>query len=217
MKVLLLEDVYNLGRAGEVKKVANGYGRNYLIPQGLATLATPGALAQAERIQKEADKRRSLLNEEMSVVAEKLVDMQLLFAARAGETGKLYGSITTAMIADDLNEKLGTELNKRQIDSQPLRLLGMHTVKVRLTLDLIPEIRVVVYREGESAENYMVAAEELADEAPTVEEVIDAAIEEAEAEFAEEESPEAEEAADEAVEEPVPVEEESPAEEQEEE
>jgi large subunit ribosomal protein L9 len=162
MKVLLLEDVYNLGRAGEIKKVANGYGRNYLIPQGLAVLATPGALAQAERIQEEADKRRSLLNEEMSVVAEKLDGIKLLFPARAGETGKLYGSVTTQMIAEELSEQLGIKITKRQIDSQPLRLLGMHIVRARLTIDIIPEFNVVVYREGESAENYMIDAEELA-------------------------------------------------------
>ncbi|NIP49918.1 MAG: 50S ribosomal protein L9 [Gammaproteobacteria bacterium] len=174
MKVLLLEDVYNLGRAGEVKKVANGYGRNYLIPQGLATLATPGALAQAERIQKEADYQRSLLNKEMSQVAEKLEEIRLVFPARAGETGKLYGSVTTQMIAESLTEELGTEINKRQIDSQPLRLLGMHKVKVRLTIDLIPEFDVVVYREGETPENYMVDAEELV--AETTEEQEDSEI-----------------------------------------
>ena len=174
MKVLLLEDVYNLGRAGEVKKVANGYGRNYLIPQGLATLATPGALAQAERIQKEADYQRSLLNEEMSQVAEKLEEIRLVCPARAGETGKLYGSVTTQMIAESLTEELGTEINKRQIDSQPLRLLGMHKVKVRLTIDLIPEFDVVVYREGETPENYMVDAEELV--AETTEEQEDSEI-----------------------------------------
>jgi large subunit ribosomal protein L9 len=164
MKVLLLKDVYNLGRAGEVKKVANGYGRNFLIPQGLAVLATSGALTQVERIKTDADKRRKLLNEEMAGVAEQLDGVQLLFGARAGETGKLYGSVTTQMIADELTEKLGVQISKRQIDSQPLRLLGMHTVKVRLTIDMIPEFSVVVYREGESPENYMVAAEELASE-----------------------------------------------------
>jgi len=161
MKVLLLEDVYNLGRAGEVKKVANGYGRNYLIPQGLAVLATPGALAQAQHIQEEADLRRSILNKEMSVVADKLEGVRLEFPARAGETGKLYGSITTQMISESLSDKLGVEINKRQIDSQPLRLLGMHKVKVRLTIDLIPEFDIVVYREGESPENYLVDAEML--------------------------------------------------------
>jgi len=169
MKVLLLEDVYNLGRAGEIKKVANGYGRNYLIPQGLAVLATKGALVQAERIKAEADKRRKLLNEEMAVVAEKLEEVQLQFAAKAGETGKLYGSVTTQMLADELTESLGTEIDRRQIDSQPLRLLGMHSVKVRLTIDLIPEFSVVVYREGESPENYMVEAEVLLEEETTPE------------------------------------------------
>ncbi|MCB2179857.1 50S ribosomal protein L9 [bacterium] len=176
MKVLLLEDVYNLGRAGEVKKVANGYGRNYLIPQGLAMLATPGAMAQAEKIQEDADKRRAVLNEEMSGVAEKLVDLTLFFAAKAGETGKLYGSITTQMIADELTKELDTEISKRQIDSQPLRLLGMHTIKVRLTIDLIPEFKVVVYREGESPENYMVDVEamnEIGDEEAGYEEIED--------------------------------------------
>jgi large subunit ribosomal protein L9 len=164
MKVLLLEDVYNLGRAGEIKKVANGYGRNYLIPQGLAILATPGALSQADRIQEEADNRRNLLNKEMSGVAAKLEEVRLVFPARAGETGKLYGSVTTQMLAEKLSEELGTEISKRQIDTQPLRLLGMHNVKVRLTIDMIPEFNVVIYREGESPENYMVKAEELAGE-----------------------------------------------------
>lgn len=161
MKILLLKDVYNLGRAGDVKKVANGYGRNFLIPQGYATLATPGALKNADRIRATADKQRSLLNEELSSVAEDLAGMQLQFPAKAGETGKLYGSVTTQMIATEISDKIGREINRRQIDSQPLRLLGMHTIKVRLTLDLIPELTVIVFREGEPVENYMVAAEEL--------------------------------------------------------
>jgi large subunit ribosomal protein L9 len=165
MDVMLLEDVFSLGRAGDIKTVANGYGRNYLIPQGLATRATPDAVAQAERIAEEANKRRDVLNQELASVAEQIGDVQLLFAARAGETGKLYGSVTTAMIAEQLTEKIGVEVNKRQIHAQPLRLLGMHTVAVRLTIDLIPEFSVVIYREGESPENYMVAAQELAAEA----------------------------------------------------
>jgi large subunit ribosomal protein L9 len=162
MKILLLQDVYNLGRAGDVKKVANGYGRNYLIPQGLAVLATPGSLTQAERIREKADKHRIILNEEMAGVAESMQDVQLLFSARAGETGKLYGSITTQMIATELTEKINVEITKRMVDTQPVRLLGMHRVNIRLTMDLIPEISIVVYREGEPPENYMVDAEELA-------------------------------------------------------
>ena len=162
MQVLLLEDVYKLGRAGQVKKVTDGYGRNFLIPQGLATRATKAAMQQAERIAAEADKKRASLNAEMSTVAEKFTGLQLFFPAKAGETGKLYGSVTTQMLADAVGEKIGVQLDKRQIHGQPLRLLGLHKVGVRLTVDIIPQFDAIVYREGESPENYMVAAEELA-------------------------------------------------------
>jgi len=149
MKVLLIKDVYKLGRAGDVKKVADGYGRNYLIPQGMAVLATEGALKQAERIRQKAAETRALLNQEMSVVAETLSKLQLSFAARAGETGKLYGSITSQDVAEQIKKKTGFTVKRQQIDMQPLRTLGEHTIHVRLTMDLIPEIKVIVYREGE--------------------------------------------------------------------
>ena len=163
MKVLLLQDVYKLGRAGDVKKVANGYGRNYLIPQGMAVLATPGAMVQAERIRQEADKKRAVLNEEMSAVAEQFKDVTLTFPARASETGRLYGSINTRMIADAITEKVGVDISHRQIDSQPLRMIGEHTIGVRLTVDLIPEIKVIVHREGESVAAALEEAEMLAE------------------------------------------------------
>jgi large subunit ribosomal protein L9 len=150
MKVLLLEDVYKLGRAGDVKKVADGYGRNYLMPQGLAVLATPSALQQVDKIRTQASTKRSVLNQEMSSVAEKLNNVGLNFAVRAGETGKLYGSITPQMIADALQEKTAVQIDRRQVDVQPIRTLGEHKVHIRLTMDLIPEIMVVVHREGEN-------------------------------------------------------------------
>jgi large subunit ribosomal protein L9 len=150
MKVLLLKDVYKLGRAGDVKRVADGYGRNYLLPQGLAVLATVGALKQAEHIREQASAQRDVLNKEMGGVAEKLTDIVVSFPAKASETGKLYGSITTQMIADAVTQKAGVEINRRQIDTQPVRILGEHKVRVRLTVDLIPVIKVVVYREGEA-------------------------------------------------------------------
>ena len=163
MKVLLLQDVYKLGRAGDVKKVANGYGRNYLIPQGLAVLATPGAMSQADTIRIEADKQRAIINEEMGGIAEMLKDVVLTFPARASETGRLYGSINTRMIVDAINEKAGIELTHRQIDSQPLRTIGEHTVAIRLTVDLIPEIKVIVHREGETVQQALDEAAELAE------------------------------------------------------
>ncbi len=150
MKVLLIKDVYKLGRAGDVKKVADGYGRNFLIPQGLAMLATPGAIKTAERIRSKAAERRSVLNDEMSVVAEALKKVHIAFGARAGETGKLYGSITSQEIADAIQKKSGYTVKRQQLDMQPLRTLGEHSIHVRLTMDLIPEIKVIVYREGEA-------------------------------------------------------------------
>jgi large subunit ribosomal protein L9 len=133
-----------------VKRVAAGYGRNFLLPQGLAVLATPGALKQVEHIRTKANVHREQLNQEMSGVAASLEGMVLAFPARASETGKLYGSITSQMVAEAINQKAKVELTRRQVDIQPLRNLGEHKAHVRLTVDLVPEITVLVYREGES-------------------------------------------------------------------
>ncbi len=154
MKVVLLQDVPKLGRAGEVKKVANGYGRNYLIPRGLAVLATPDALRRAEAIKRKADAERARLNKEYAGLAEQLGQLTLYFPVKASEQGKLYGSVTAQMIAQAINERLSLEgeaaINRRQVDVQPIRQLGVFTAPVRLTIDLVPEVRVVVYREGEA-------------------------------------------------------------------
>lgn len=165
MKVLLLKDVYKLGRAGEVKDVADGYGRNYLLPQGLAVLATEGALRQAEKIRETAQEERQRLNQELSEVAETLEDLTLSFAMKAGETDKLYGSVTTMMIAEAIQEETGIEVDKRDVDSEPIKALGVHNAGVRLTIDLVPEITILVHREGEPPETaYEIAAEETAEE-----------------------------------------------------
>jgi large subunit ribosomal protein L9 len=156
MKVLLLKDVFKLGRAGDVKRVADGYGRNYLLPQGLAVLATPGALKQVDRITTQATVQRNALNEELGEVAEQLNGTVLSFTARASETGKLYGSITTQMIAESISEKTGVEVNKRQVFTQPLRSLGEHNVQIRLTVDLVPEVTVLVNSEGEEPEEVII-------------------------------------------------------------
>ncbi len=150
MKVLLLKDVYKLGRAGDVKKVADGYGRNFLLPQGMAVLATAEALKGAERIREKANVQRAIINQEMDAVAKQITGLTLTFPARASETGKLYGSVTTQMIAEAIKAKSGVEIARRQIDTQPLRMLGEYKVHIRLTVDLIPSIDVTVYREGEA-------------------------------------------------------------------
>ena len=168
MKILLLKDVYHLGHAGDVKKVADGYGRNYLIPQGYAVMATPGALKQAESIRAKAEVVRKQMNTEMSAVSERINGTWITFASKAGETGKLYGSITSQMVADKISEKAGVQIDKRQIDIQPIRTLGEHKAHVRLTIDIVPIINVLVHREGETP-NIGSNAEE------TVEETVEAA------------------------------------------
>ncbi len=147
MRVLLLKDVYKLGRAGDVKRVADGYGRNYLIPQGMATLATPGSLKQADRIRSAGELKRAQLNQEMTSVHSQLDGLQLNFPVKAGETGRLYGSVTHQMLTEAILQRKGIPVERSQILGEPIRSLGVHKVKVRLTVDLIPELAIVVHRE----------------------------------------------------------------------
>ncbi len=152
MKVLLVKDVYKLGRAGDIKKVADGYGRNFLIPQGFAVLATAGAMNQVQKIKAQAEIRRSAQNDELKSYADAIKEVTLTFAAKAGDTGKLYGSITTQEIAAALTEKVRYEVKRQQVDIQPIRTLGEFTAHIRLTMDLVPELKIIVHREGESAD-----------------------------------------------------------------
>jgi large subunit ribosomal protein L9 len=147
MKVLLIKDVYNLGRAGEVKKVADGYARNFLLPKRMAVAASVGAMKQIEKIEAAAAKKRELLNEEMSGLAEQIAALELTFKAKVGETGKLYGSITSQTIIDAVNEKLKVNLDRHQMETQPLREVGEHKVRIRLTFDLVPELKAIVESE----------------------------------------------------------------------
>ena len=149
MKVLLIKDVYKLGRAGEIKKVAAGYGRNYLIPKGFAIPATPGSMQQAERIKVKATELRAALNEELSDIAEVLSGRTLTYAVKAGETGHLYGSVSNEDIIAEIEAKYDIELERRQVETEPIRQLGTYTVPIHLTMDLVPEITVIVHREGE--------------------------------------------------------------------
>ncbi len=171
MKVLLIKDVYKLGHSGDVKKVADGYGRNFLIPQGLAVLATPGALKNVDKIKAKAAVTRAALNEEMGGLAELISGVELAFTSKAGETGKLYGSITTQMIADAINSKLESKIDRHQVEVEPIRVLGEHIAHVRLTIDLTPKVKITVYREGE-------APVETKEEKPATKKVAEAVVEE---------------------------------------
>lgn len=201
MKVLLKEDVDNLGYAGEVHDVAAGYGRNFLLPRGLAVLATKGVLKQAETWRAQAEARRAERRAHYEELTEKITGMHLVFRAKAGDTGRLYGSVTTMDIADRLNEELGTEIDRRKFDSQPLRELGEHRVSIHLDRDFHPQLIVHIHPEGAESEEADAEAQETAEaeteapeaevEAPEVESEVEAEeVEEVEEELEPEEAEE---------------------------
>jgi large subunit ribosomal protein L9 len=152
MKVLLLEDVDKLGLAGRVVTVADGYGRNYLIPRGLAKVADEGALKQADQIRKAGERKRARELADAQALAKRIEGLTLTFQARAGEKGKLYGSVTTAELAEALERELGLEIDRRKIVSDPLRQLGEHSLQVRLMSDVSADLRVVIEPEGGQVE-----------------------------------------------------------------
>lgn len=149
MKVLLIKDVDNLGYAGDVKEVADGFGRNFLLPRSLAVLATTGALKQAETIRKAAEKQRAQERADAQAISNQLAGLELLFERRAGETGKLYGSVTSGDIAEAIQEKTGIELDKRKVAlPEPIRSLGEHEVTIKLMIEVATAVKVQVLPEG---------------------------------------------------------------------
>ena len=148
MKVLLTQDVAGLGKAGEIKKVAAGYGRNYLIPRGLAVLTRPDLVRQAEEQRLSAEKKAVREVADARALAQKMAQMTLTFKAKAGEQDKLYGSITSGDIVEELAKQLGREMDRRKVLlEQPLKQLGSHQVAIKLATDVTAELTVVVERE----------------------------------------------------------------------
>jgi large subunit ribosomal protein L9 len=149
MKVLLIQDIDNLGYAGDVKQVAKGYGRNYLIPQKMAVLATPGALKQAETIRKAAEKHRAQQMADAQAMANQLANLELVFERRAGETGKLYGSVTSTDIVEAIKAQTEIEVDKRKVAlPEPIRMLGQQEVPIKLMIDVTTTVNVTVLPEG---------------------------------------------------------------------
>ena len=145
MKVILLEDIKALGAKGEIKEVATGYARNYLFPKKLAVEATPGNI---RRIEEEKDrKRRKEIKEEGEAVkvAERIDGLVLTFNAKAGEGGKLFGSITGKEICEELYRRSKVEIDKRKLElPEPIKTMGKHQIKINLYRGVTASIEVEV-------------------------------------------------------------------------
>ena len=152
MKIILLSDVYNHGVAGEVVEVANGFARNYLIPKGLATKATDGELKRFSKMREKSEARRMEYEGKLNELGHKINGTNLVFFRRAASTGKLFGSVTTQDIAEELDRITGVDINRRRVSQQSLRDTGLYGVPVRLGSDASPVLNVRIISEDQRVE-----------------------------------------------------------------
>jgi len=147
MKVILREDVEKLGKAGEVVKVADGYGRNFLIPRQLAFLANVRNMKTLDHDRRVIETRAKKARKAAEDVAATLSGMSVAISAKAGEEGKLFGAVTSRDIAEAL-EKAGVKMERKAIQlAEPIKQLGEYKVKVRVAAEVVPEITVTVTAE----------------------------------------------------------------------
>lgn len=147
--VVFLEDVDGVALGGDVREVKNGFARNYLIPKKLAVAATPSAMQRVAQLQKKAEEVRLRTVADMRAVAEMLEGVEVAVPMRAGAGGKLYGSVTTAIVAKELSVKAGREIDRRAVAiAEPIRDVGVYDVSLRLHADVKATVSVIVYPEG---------------------------------------------------------------------
>jgi large subunit ribosomal protein L9 len=150
MKLILKEDVEKLGSTGDLVEVKPGYGRNYLIPQGKAVMATPGAIKEYEALQREAELRAELTVEKAKELAEQLETTSVTIPASVGEDDKIHGTVTNIDVANALEER-DILIDRRKISiDQDIKTLGEYTATIDLLGDLNPQIKIWVVKEDES-------------------------------------------------------------------
>jgi large subunit ribosomal protein L9 len=172
MKVVFLEEVPGSGYPGDVKDVANGYARNYLLPRKLATVANKQNLDKAAKLAEAESRRQEKLDHDASGIAEKLNGQTLTFTARVGDQGRLFGSITAGDIAEEASKLAGEEVDRHKVHlGEPIKEIGTRNVKIRLTRNIEIEVIADVRPHDESA----------APTEPTIEEAAAAATAEIEA------------------------------------
>ena len=164
MKVILLQDVDGLGKAGDLKDVANGYARNYLLRRHLAAGATPTLLANHKQHIAAQQRKLEKMAEEHSQLAERLAQVTLTFKARVGKQGRLYGSITSQDIAAGLRSVEGLTVDRRLIELRsPIRALGNYPISVKVAPKLEPKITVNVVDETEATAETALSTESVAE------------------------------------------------------
>jgi large subunit ribosomal protein L9 len=197
VKVVFLEEVEGSGRIGEVRNVANGYARNYLLPRKLAVPATDHNVRVAQARAAVEAKRQTKLDADAEVLAEKLVGLSVSIEVKVGEQGRLYGSVTARDISEALEKPLGLLLEHRQVElEEPIRQVGVFEVPLRLSRNVRPSVQVAVLGEGQTLEELLAAAvaeeekpEEAAEEEPVQEAEVEQGEPTEEAEAEQEEKP----------------------------
>jgi len=145
MRIVLRQDVPKVGEAGSVQTVSDGYARNYLIPKGLAVVATSGELKVAAHNQAVRDRKIARQEDLLRSLSEKIDGQRLTFTAKAGDQGRLYGSITASDVAAALGAQISETIDRRRVVlEEPLRSIGEHTVTVHLVGRLRPQITVII-------------------------------------------------------------------------
>jgi large subunit ribosomal protein L9 len=145
VRVILKAEVRGLGRTGEIKDVADGYARNYLLPKGLAIEATGGELKQLAQERQSEKTKKDRAHQDAEELAKRLGDVTLVFKLKAGDQGKTFGSVTAKEVADALKKEAKAEIDKTKIVlHEPLRSLGVHKVEVRLLSDVRANVTVAI-------------------------------------------------------------------------
>jgi large subunit ribosomal protein L9 len=148
MQVILLNDVEHLGETGEVHEVADGYGRNYLIPQGLARVATDGAIRQLRDERRQQARKQAAKKEEAEKIKKELEDMQVVFSAKVGEDNRIFGTVTTQQIAVELTNR-GFTIDRRDIAlDEDIRYVGAYTATISLRDDVEASLDIQVIPES---------------------------------------------------------------------
>ena len=168
MKVVFLEDVPGVAQGGDVKDVKNGFARNYLIPQQLATPATRDSLQRIERLKKHAEVARLKSLADMRQVAEAIAGRRIDIEMRAGVSGRLYGSVTNAIVAEKLAEMTDHEIDRRVVQiPESIRETGTYAIQVRLHTEVTTDVTLLVHPLGVDPDEFIASLEAAAEEADT--------------------------------------------------